>query len=107
MKQEIIDEEERDDYMEQEVEIGEDEDAFFNDLDNGALLEGKGESFEGGDTGVGEAKRWDSFSSNAMVFGSQITIDMANLITFNSSVTAPKQGENSEKETECDAKKDK
>ena len=107
MKQEIIDEEERDDYMEQEVEIGEDEDSIFNDLDKGASLEGKGESFEEGDAGVGEAKRWDSFSNNAMVFGSQITIDMANLITFNSSVTAPKQGENSEKETECDANNDK
>ena len=113
---EIIDEEERDDYPEQESENSEDEeDAFFNDLERSTI---NGEADVGFEAAGGEgvendeqrgslrkadlaAVGWDA--NNAMAFGSPITIEMANVINYNASVAAQKQAELKHAEREIES----
>jgi len=116
MKQEIIDEEGRDEYAEQESENSEEEeDAFFADSEEYTVSGGRADGFKGDVETVGKGEQvghmrkaglanadmgWDS--NNGLVFGSQITIEMANVINYNASVTAQKQGELDQAEGEIE-----
>jgi len=114
MKQEIIDEEGKDNYPEQDSEnSGDEEDAFFTDFEEHPVNIVGADGFKGNIDRVGKAEQlghlrkaeqvgqlrkadlaavgWDS--NNALVFGSQFTIEMANVINYNASVTAQEQGE--------------
>ena len=104
---EIIDEEGRDEYAEQESENSEDEeDAFFAASKEYTVNGGRTDGFKGDVETVGKGEQvghmrkaglanadmgWDS--NNGLVFGSQITIEMANVINYKASVTAQKQEE--------------
>jgi len=106
MKQEIIDEEERDEYPESENSDDE-EDAFFNEYTvNGEADNGDVEGEENGEQ-LGSLRKidlaavgWDK--NDAMVFGSPITIEMANVINYNATVVALKQAELKQAEREIE-----
>ena len=114
---EIIDEEGRDEYAEQESENSEEEeDAFFADSEEYTVSGGRADGFKGDVETVGKGEQvghmrkaglasadmgWDS--NNGLVFGSQITIEMANVINYKASVTAQKQGELDQAEGEIES----